>query len=69
MIGTIVPAGQSAGRWLFVTRVDEANGVVYGRVWSAARERWTKHAVWYARNSIFRATPRCPKPRRPDANP
>lgn len=65
MVGSIVPAGTINPRWMFVTKVD--GGTVYGRMWSARTRRWTKRAcaTGYARESLFKRTPRCPQPARP----
>lgn len=60
LIGSIVPAGYNSPQWMFVTKV--AGDTIYGRKWSATSQTWTKGAAGYARDAIFRLTPRCPRP-------
>jgi hypothetical protein len=64
MIGTVIAVGQHIGRWLYVTRVDEAS--VYGRIWKPSKNLWAKQDVWYAREAIDKTPPKCPRPAPPN---
>jgi hypothetical protein len=63
MVGSIVPAGYVNPQWGYVTKVD--GSTIYVRKWSARSQKWTKSATGYARDALFKLTPRCPKPLRP----
>jgi len=63
MIGTVIAVGQHIGRWLYVTRIDEAS--VYGRIWKPSKNLWAKQDVWYAREAIDKTPPKCPRPAPP----
>jgi hypothetical protein len=67
MIGAIIPVGaKGSARWMYVTRVEADR--VWGRMWSARKEQWTKTATWYARNAIGKKQPNCAMPNPPQAN-
>jgi hypothetical protein len=63
LVGAILSAGYINPRWMFVTKVDGQN--VYGRLWSARSQTWTKTSALYSRDALGKKTPRCPKPTRP----
>lgn len=66
IVGSIVPVGESAARWMFVTRADDES--VWGRMWSARSQRWTKTDAWYSRKVVWKRRPNCPKPSAPKTN-
>jgi hypothetical protein len=66
MIGQIIAVGMHQGRWMYVTKVEEH--VVHGRVWKPTAGKWTQANVWYARNTIDKKQPSCPRPMPPWAD-
>lgn len=63
LVGSIVPAGYCNPRWLYVTKVE--GDTIHGRRWTARSGRWTKGSEGFARDALYKMTPRCPKPLRP----